>query len=638
MLKNLPTKLTNSDTGIYNNFNEKIKVIDDGFKVVPRETVNTFKVTAGAGYVSGLRVELAADHILTLSSYPQFVYVDAWFDGTNESIWRGQVVFTVTNTEMDDYIDVNGKQHYVFKLASISAANTVVDLRGETNFASRNWSNNKFVSKDDAKIKFQPKESNLNSFMRCTNASPLAFTGTMFQPDDLNKSTTIKATDVNTGVLVDAQYGAYFDFILPYAVIIGDSISEGHPALHGRLHPGAAAFDPDYESLPGQLSYEFSGKFNIPFVNHGIGSQTSVDVRNRWARDVLHQIVDVGDGRGSQTMDFGGQLPYLVYLHVGINDVNLGVSVNTIKENFEFFAQSCRDNNILLIVDNIGAYSGYGLSGEAAAITINEWLVGEFSNDYPEVEVVDYLGWSSDGTYNYRILKSGMFADTIHPNIKGYADFANFAADRIRSAVFLNSLVVDSAIDGPTRFSRVTRFIFNDNEFTTNGEAAVEFEFRADNNKDNPVSKLIALDFNLITGDGTDQYTGFCQAYGKFSSANKKAVLSSLNSKNDIVAAAVISQGVLSGSWKKFGIDSIDTSDLAAGNIKVILTNNAQLLTVNMIGSLNQAHEYSPRWTSGSVGQAGAKEWVINLKKSSDGTLATTLLTHNYQIIAYNFF
>lgn len=109
--------------------NGKDWFIDDGFKVVPRSTLNTFKVTAGAGYVSGLRVELAADHILTLSSYPQFVYVDAWFDGTSESVWKGHTAFTVTNTEMDDYIDVNGRNHYVFKLARITAADAVEDLR-----------------------------------------------------------------------------------------------------------------------------------------------------------------------------------------------------------------------------------------------------------------------------------------------------------------------------------------------------------------------------------------------------------------------------------------------------------------------------------------------------------------------------
>lgn len=109
--------------------NGKDWFIGDGFKVVPRSTLNSFKVTPGAGYVSGLRVELAAEHILTLSTYPQFVYVDAWFDGTTGSTWKGQTAFTVTNTEMDDYVDITGKQHYVFKLATITAADQLSDLR-----------------------------------------------------------------------------------------------------------------------------------------------------------------------------------------------------------------------------------------------------------------------------------------------------------------------------------------------------------------------------------------------------------------------------------------------------------------------------------------------------------------------------
>ncbi|WP_219012159.1 phage tail-collar fiber domain-containing protein [Shewanella algae] len=103
--------------------------IGDGFKVEPRSTLNSFRVLPGVGYVSGLRIELENEHIFNVQSYPQNVYVDAWFDGTAESVWRPNVAFTVSNTEMDDYIDVNGVQHYVFKLAVLSSASDVDDLR-----------------------------------------------------------------------------------------------------------------------------------------------------------------------------------------------------------------------------------------------------------------------------------------------------------------------------------------------------------------------------------------------------------------------------------------------------------------------------------------------------------------------------
>ena len=129
--------------------NGKDWFIDDGFKVVPRSTANTFSVTPGVGYVSGLRVELKQEHILTLQTYPQFVYVDAYFDGNASSQWKPQVAFTVSNTEMDDYIDVNGVQHYVFKIAEISGNNLVEDLRNNDGLS------NKIASVKDAQYKRQ---------------------------------------------------------------------------------------------------------------------------------------------------------------------------------------------------------------------------------------------------------------------------------------------------------------------------------------------------------------------------------------------------------------------------------------------------------------------------------------------------
>ncbi|WP_345880352.1 phage tail protein [Shewanella algae] len=109
--------------------NGKDWFIGDGFKVVPRATANSFSVTPGVGYVSGLRIELEQEHIINVQTYPQFVYVDAWFAGDANSMWKPQVAFTVSDTEMDDYIDVQGVQHYVYKLAVVNAVDYVADLR-----------------------------------------------------------------------------------------------------------------------------------------------------------------------------------------------------------------------------------------------------------------------------------------------------------------------------------------------------------------------------------------------------------------------------------------------------------------------------------------------------------------------------
>lgn len=112
--------------------NGKDWFIGEGFKVVPSATPNSFLVTPGVGYVSGLRIELEQEHIINVQTYPQFIYVDAWFAGDANSMWKPQVAFTVSDTEMDDYIDVQGVKHYVYKLAVVNTDDDVVDLRSNT--------------------------------------------------------------------------------------------------------------------------------------------------------------------------------------------------------------------------------------------------------------------------------------------------------------------------------------------------------------------------------------------------------------------------------------------------------------------------------------------------------------------------
>lgn len=119
--------------------NGKDWFIGDGFKVEPRETANTFRILPGVGYVSGLRVELENEHIFTVESYPQFVYVDAWFEGNANSEWSPSISFTLSDTEIDDYTDVSGIKHYVNKLAEVTAFDTVLDLRPDSESASKEF-------------------------------------------------------------------------------------------------------------------------------------------------------------------------------------------------------------------------------------------------------------------------------------------------------------------------------------------------------------------------------------------------------------------------------------------------------------------------------------------------------------------
>ncbi|WP_240514413.1 phage tail protein, partial [Enterobacter hormaechei] len=84
-------------------------------------------VTAGAGYVRGLRAQLAANQNITVTTTPVKVWLDVAWTGTLTSAWSVASKITVAAT-LADYVQ-NGVQHYVFAVASIDANGNITDLR-----------------------------------------------------------------------------------------------------------------------------------------------------------------------------------------------------------------------------------------------------------------------------------------------------------------------------------------------------------------------------------------------------------------------------------------------------------------------------------------------------------------------------
>ncbi|MFV8068082.1 MULTISPECIES: phage tail protein [unclassified Enterobacter cloacae complex] len=86
-----------------------------------------YYVTKGAGYVAGLRAELAANQNITVSAKPVKVWLDVSWSGTLTSEWAVKSKITVA-ASLADYVE-NGSQHYVFAVASIDASGNITDLR-----------------------------------------------------------------------------------------------------------------------------------------------------------------------------------------------------------------------------------------------------------------------------------------------------------------------------------------------------------------------------------------------------------------------------------------------------------------------------------------------------------------------------
>lgn len=104
-------------------------------------------VTAGTGYVGGLRAVLAANQNIIVTAKPIKVWADVSLQGNVVSQWAAAVKFTVAATAAD-YTDNAGFKHYVFAVASIDAAGNITDLRPQGSLSDQ-AGNDAYLRKDD---------------------------------------------------------------------------------------------------------------------------------------------------------------------------------------------------------------------------------------------------------------------------------------------------------------------------------------------------------------------------------------------------------------------------------------------------------------------------------------------------------
>lgn len=104
-----------------------------------------YYVTAGAGYVSGLRAALAANQNITVPAKATKVWLDVCWSGALTSAWN-VVTDLVVADSLANYAR-DGVQHYVFALASIDAAGNITDLRPKGSLDSQQGRND-FMRRD----------------------------------------------------------------------------------------------------------------------------------------------------------------------------------------------------------------------------------------------------------------------------------------------------------------------------------------------------------------------------------------------------------------------------------------------------------------------------------------------------------
>lgn len=102
--------------------------IDDGFVVTKATNTDQYFVNAGIGYIGGLRAVLAQNQTLTISTKPTSIWVSVSRQGTVLGTWSNAIELKVSAIALTDNV-MDGIDHYVAKIADISADGSIIDAR-----------------------------------------------------------------------------------------------------------------------------------------------------------------------------------------------------------------------------------------------------------------------------------------------------------------------------------------------------------------------------------------------------------------------------------------------------------------------------------------------------------------------------
>lgn len=283
------------------------------------------------------------------------------------------------------------------------------------------------------------------SYSRHSNAvgtGESASLGAVWNYEKLSGAGFISNHTDNMGWAAPATLENWVQVQPPFGVVIGDSIAEGHPGRHGRLHPDANNYDPNYPNLDGQPSYELGRHTNMYWYNHGIGSQSSGQVWDRWPRDVLAEIYDPGDGRGDSTLP---RKPYAVVINIGINDIFLGVPLGVLKINMIKMVLSARENGILVGFNTVGPHGAATEQQKAAIRAMRDWALKVIPRY--GAYVFDFFSWF-ESTSTPDSANTDLAIDAVHPSRGGYASWARAFLDETQAPVIMGGLNVSTVGGG----------------------------------------------------------------------------------------------------------------------------------------------------------------------------------------------
>lgn len=213
---------------------------------------------------------------------------------------------------------------------------------------------------------------------------------------------------------------------MKFGVIIGDSIAEGHPDFHGRLHTINNEVDLAKENEAGQISWYLEKYTGMKVFNNGIGSQTTEQIKQRWLRDAL--------GASCSELEPASTLPgrpEFIVLCAGINDVWPGTPASEIINNLKYFINSAVSNNISIVVFTIGPQLTMDEKKLACIKEVNSWLMSLAGSNGARTIVFDFFTLTNNPDNDGKP-KPGVFCDEVHPTADTYSQIADIIYDKLR--------------------------------------------------------------------------------------------------------------------------------------------------------------------------------------------------------------
>ncbi len=172
-----------------------------------------------------------------------------------------------------------------------------------------------------------------------------------------------------------------------------------------------------------KLEDYFAGK---PYINRGIGGQTTPQMLARFRQDVIDLH------------------PQVVVILAGTNDIagNTGpMSLGDIEANYSSLAELARAHNIRVVFSSILPVHNYTPKAQEffaqrppeKILELNRWL-----KDYCAAKTLAYLDYFNSMVDEKGLLKRDLAEDGLHPNPAGYKIMAPLADQAITKALAAN--------------------------------------------------------------------------------------------------------------------------------------------------------------------------------------------------------